>query len=138
MVSFNDKAEQVTEIGFKTLSITEDLGVVATIPNHLQVSYGFDEVKKDGFIVGDINELYYESDERNEEGSYIMKPTKLMKCTMADGYEGLCAVSGHPITEPLYWTISAINEDTYLCKFKDLKTEVIINSKGEIVKQQNL
>ena len=135
---FNDKAEQITDIGYKTLSITEDLGVVASLPNHLQVSYGFDGVKRDDFIVSDINKLYYESDERNEECSYIMKPAKLMKYTMADGYEGLCSSSGLPITEPLYWKVSAINNDTYLCSFKDLETCVIINSKGEIVKQQNL
>lgn len=36
--AFNDKAEQVTHEGYPILEISEDLGTVATLPNHLQIA----------------------------------------------------------------------------------------------------
>lgn len=52
--AFNDNAEQVTETGYPILEISEDLGIVATLLNHLQVAYGFDGTKSDNFLIRDI------------------------------------------------------------------------------------
>ena len=55
---------------------------------------------------------------------------------MSDGYEGLCTVDGNLVTEPLYWEVLPLAKDMYLCRYKDASAGVIVNSKGEIVKQE--
>lgn len=135
--AFNDKAEQVTQEGYQILEIFEDLGIVATLPNHLQVAYGFDGTKSDNFIVRDIEEMTYNKPEWDENGDRQVGITTLMRYRMPDGHEGLCTVNGDIVTEPLYWEVQPISKDTYLCTYKDTQAGVIINSKGEIVKQQN-
>lgn len=135
--ALNDKAEIITETGYSDITITEDLGIIATLPNHLQVSYGFDGTKSDRFLLLDLEKMYYDKDEWDDEGNKIIDVTTLMRYRMSDGYEGLCTANGDIITEPIYWEVTPITKDTYLCKFKDASTGVIINSKGEIVKHQN-
>ncbi len=135
--ALNDKAQVITETGYSDITITKDLGIVATLPNHLQVAYGFDGTKSNTFLCKEVEKMYYDKDEWDEEGNKIIDATTLMRYRMSDGYEGLCTVDGTIITEPAYWEITPITKDTYLCKFKDTSAGVIINSKGEIVKQQN-
>lgn len=133
--TYNDSAEKVIESGYQKLEISEDLGIVVTLPTHLQVSYGFDGIKSDQFLCRDIETMYYNTDEKDDEGNFIVEASTLMRYRMSDGYEGLCTVDGTIITEPLYWEVLPISKDTYLFKYKD--AGVIINSKGEIVKHQN-
>lgn len=135
--AFNDKAEQVTKTGYPILEISEDLGIVATLPNHLQVTYGFDGTKSDNFLIRDIEEMTYNKPSWDEDGSREVGITTLMRYRMPDGHEGLCTVNGDVVTEPLYWDVQPISKDTYLCTYKDTQAGVIINSKGEIVKHQN-
>ena len=136
--ALNNRAELVTEIGYPEITISEDFGIIATLPNHLQVSYGFDGTKSDKFLCRDLEKMYYDKDEWDEEGNKIIDATTLMRYRMSDGYEGLCTVDGDIITEPIYWEIAPITKDTYLCKYKDASAGVIVNSKGEIVQHQNL
>ncbi len=136
--ALNDWAELVTEIGYPEITISEDLGIVATLPNHLQVSYGFDGTKSAKFLCRDLEKMYYDKDEWDEEGNKIMDATTLMRYRMSDGYEGLCTVDGDIITDPIYWEVTPITKDTYLCKYKEASAGVIVNSKGEIVQHQNL
>ena len=136
--ALNDRAELVTEIGYPEITISEDFGIIATLPNHLQVSYGFDGTKSDKFLCRDLEKMYYDKDEWDEEGNKIIDATTLMRYRMSDGYEGLCTVDGDIITEPIYWEIAPITKDTYLCKYKDASAGVLVNSKGEIVQHQNL
>lgn len=136
--ALNDRAELVTEIGYPEITISEDFGIIATLPNHLQVSYGFDGTKSDKFLCRDLEKMYYDKDEWDEEGNKIIDATTLMRYRMSDGYEGLCTVDGDIITELIYWEIAPITKDTYLCKYKDASAGVIVNSKGEIVQHQNL
>lgn len=130
----NDKAEVITETGYPNIEISGDVGIIVTLPNHLQVAYGFDGVKSNQFLCYDLEKMYYDKDEWDEQGNKIIDATTLMRYRMSDGYEGLCTVNGDIITEPIYWEVTPITKDTYLCKFKDTHAGVIINSKGEIVK----
>lgn len=135
--AINDKAEVITESGYPDISITDDAGVIATLPNHLQVSYGFDGVKSDNFIVRDIEELTYYLPDWDKNGDRKIGFSTLNLYRMPDGYEGLCTKDGDLVTEPLYWRVSAIDKDLYLCKFNDADAGFIVNSKGKIVKRQN-
>lgn len=135
--AFNDKGEQVTEIGYPVLEISEDLGIVATLPCKLQVAYGFDGTKSDKFLVQDVEEMTYNKPEWDKDGNREVGITTLMRYRMPDGHEGLCTAAGDIVTEPLFWEVQPIGKDTYLCTYKDTRAGVIVNSKGEIVKQQN-
>ena len=135
--ALNDKAELITEIGYPEITITDDLGVVATLPNHLQVSYGFDGTKSDKFLLHEVEKMYYDKDEWDKDGNRLIDATTLMRYRMSDGYEGLCTVDGEIVTEPLYWEVLPLTKDTYLCRYKDASAGVIVNSKGEIVKHEN-
>ena len=135
--ALNDNAELITEVGYPEITITEDLGVVATLPNHLQVSYGFDGTKSDKFLLYEVEKMYYDKDEWDKEGNRLIDATTLMRYRMSDGYEGLCTVNGEIVTEPLYWEVLPLTKDTYLCRYKDASAGVIVNSKGEIVKHEN-
>lgn len=135
--AFNDKAEPVTDTGYHNLEISEDLGIVVTLPNHLQTAYGFDGTRSENFMVRDIEEMTYNKPEWDENGDREVGITTLMRYRTPDGHEGLCTTGGDIITEPLYWSIQPIDRDTYLCSYKDTQAGVIINSKGEIVKHRN-
>lgn len=135
--AFNDKAEQVTENGYPYLEISEDLGIVVTLPNHLQTVYGFNGSKSDNFMVRDIEEMTYNKPEWDENGDRKVGIATLMRYRTPDGHEGLCTVNGDIVTEPLYWEVQPISKDTYLCTYKNTQAGVIVNSNGEIVKQQN-
>lgn len=133
----NDKAQPVTEIGYPEITVTDDLGIVATLPNHLQVSYGFDGTKSDKFLLYEVEKMYYDKDEWDKDGNRLIDATTLMRYRMSDGYEGLCTVDGNIVTEPLYWEVLPLTKDTYLCRYKDASAGVIVNSRGEIIKQQS-
>lgn len=135
--ALNNKGEQITEIGYPEISITEDLGIIATLPNHRQVVYGFDGVKSNKFFCKDLEKMYYDKDEWDSEGNKVIDAATLMRYRMSDGYEGLCTVDGEIVTDPIYWEVTPVTKDTYLCKFKDAAAGVVVNSKGEIVGQQN-
>lgn len=38
--------------------------------------------------------MYYDKDERAEDGSKVIDDTTLMRYRMSDGYQGLCSVGG--------------------------------------------
>jgi hypothetical protein len=69
------------------------------------------------------------------EESYHPKATARLRAYVAgDGYEGLMTADGHKVTMPLYWDIEALGYDLYLCSAKN-GDKVIVNGKGEVVKQ---
>lgn len=135
--AFNDKAEQVTEMGYPDIEITEDLGIVATMPNHLQVAYGFDGAKSSIFLVKEYETMYYDTEKYDENCEKIYAPTTLRRYRTADGHEGLCMEDGAIVTEPLYGEISPVGKDLYLCKYKGSTSAALVNSNGETVKFQN-
>ena len=134
----NDKGVPVTETGYPEIAVTEDVGIIATLPNHLQVAYDFDGTKSDKFLLYEVEKMYYDKNELDKVGDRIFDMTTLMRYRMSDGYEGLCTVEGDIVTEPLYCEVLPLTKDTYLCRYKDISAGVIINSKGEIVQNQKL
>lgn len=133
--AFTDKAQLVNKDGVKVLEITEDLGVVYTLPNHLKMVIDFDGNKMEKFLCQDIEAMYYDTDNRDKEGNLIQERTTLYRYRMADGYEGLCKANGDLVTEPLYWMVKPIDKDLYHCTYRDTNSGVIINSNGEITQQ---
>lgn len=130
--AFTDKARPVNEEGVKVLEISEDIGVIYTLPNHLKQVVDFDGNRQEKFLCQDIETMYYDTDNRDKEGNSIQAQTTLYRYRMSDGYEGLCNANGDIVTEPLYWLVKPIGKDLYHCTYKDTNSGVIINSKGEI------
>lgn len=50
---------------------------------------------------------------------------------------GLCTADGGIVTEPLYFNIYPVGKDLYLCSYHDSHASILVNSKGETVKQSN-
>lgn len=132
--AFDDMARQVTDVGYLEIEITQEYGVIATLPNNLMFSFGFDGQKSDAFFLRNIETMYYETDDYDENGEKIYAPTTLKIYSMPNGNEGLCTASGRIVTKPLYCEIRSAGKDLYLCKL-GRKIGVLINSKGEIIKQ---
>lgn len=132
--AFTDKAEPVNDMGVAQLDISEDLGVVYTLPNHLKMVVDFDGNRMEKFLCRDIEAMYYDTDQRDSTGTFIPAKCTLYRYRMDDGYEGLCRENGEIVTTPLYWNVQPIGKDLYHCTYKDSGVGVIINSKGEITK----
>jgi len=133
--AFTDSATPVEMDGVKTLDISEDLGVIYSLPNHMQMVVDFDGNRQELFLCQDIEPMHYTSDNRDKDGDFVQERTTLYSYRMADGYEGLCNPNGDTVTAPLYWAIKPISKDLYLCTYKDTNSAVIINSKGEVTMQ---
>lgn len=131
--AFDDNARMLTPCGFPAVTISEDIGVVATLPDHLQVCYGFDGTPSADFLIYDVERLYYDKDEWDKDGNPVQGVATLMLYRMSDGYEGLCTPEGRLVTKPLFWHINTLGKNTYLCKYKDDNSAVIVDSSGQIV-----
>lgn len=128
----NDKGEILNEEGVSEISITPDLGVVYTLPNHLKKVIDFNGNKFEKFLCQDIETLYYDTEQRDSDKNFIPAKCTLLRYRMDDGYEGLCKENGDIVTEPLFWNVQPIGKDLYHCTFRDSGVGVIVNSKGEI------
>jgi hypothetical protein len=124
----------IIDCKYQNIHMSND-GIIVTNDDHTEVLYGFDGVEQDAFICNKIEQLYYTSSERDSSNEFIVKPAKCMYYEMSSGYEGLADSNGKPITPPLFWAISPIGEDLYHCTLFGVSAGVIINGKGEVVKQ---
>lgn len=131
--AYNDNALPVTDESYPNVEIIDDLGIVMTLANNAEILYDFDGNKLNDFLVNSVDQITYEKAELDIDGNPMRDVAPLMRYRTSQGYEGLCTPDGKILTEPLYWTISAVSSDTYLCTFKDTGVGVLINSKGEIL-----
>ncbi len=116
----------------RDLDIIADLGVIYTLPNHLKMVIDFEGNRRQQFLCQDIEPLYYDSPRRDSTGAFIPEPATLSLYRMSDGYEGLCRKNGQLVTDPIYWSVRAIDKDLYHCIYKDSGCGVIIDSSGNI------
>lgn len=132
LYAYTDKAELINTEGVELIEMSNDLGVILTLPNHLKMVVDFDGNRQEIFLCHDIEPMYYKSDKRDTDGNLIEEQATLYRYRMSDGYEGLCKANGDMVTEPLYWTVKAIGKDLYHCTYNDAYSGVIINTQGEI------
>lgn len=91
------------------------------------------------FVLDTIKELTYDEEERyeNREGEleYVTKTIKTgLFAYRVGGRYGLMDSNCHRLTEPLYRSINAVNENMYRATLLDSYSEVILNAKGEVMK----
>lgn len=131
--AFDDSARQVTCEGYPGLAIDEEAGIIATCADHSMVAYGWDGVKSDAFLFGEMEDLCYATDRWDAEGNREMAAATLKRYRMPDGYEGLCTADGRIVTAPIFWEVSPVSRDLYHCRYKDAGVGVLVNTEGEIV-----
>lgn len=86
-------------------------------------------------VISSSEELWYQTDQQNNEGEYISKLSTLRKYLIPDGY-GLLDIKNNKIITPgIYKNIQAITNNLFECELqRPNEGSVLINSKGEIVK----
>jgi hypothetical protein len=141
IISRNDKAGVVSDSAkvvfpceYEAIRISADGGIAVTQPDYSIIAYDFDGTKRDDFICTAVSDIYYITDEINDNGEFVTRHAANRKYTMPDGHEGLLGDDGKPITSPLYWDIQAIDYDTYQASYQDVGMGVILNRKGEVMK----
>ena len=91
------------------------------------------------FVLDSVYELTYSEEERfeNREGEvdYVSKTIKTgLFAYRVGGRCGLMDGNCHRLTEPLYSSISAVNENMFRATLLDDWSEVILNAKGEVMR----
>lgn len=127
-----------------------DRSIDITMSDHTMRKYDFSGNLINDFYIANVRKLDYETDEL-----YFVKNTKeddgedcydeiepwqnkkavarLRAYSAGDGYEGLMTPDGHVVTMPLYESIEAIGDDSYMCTVSN-GDKVVVDGKGQIVR----
>ena len=85
------------------------------------------------FMIDFTEQLYYNSDEVNDEGDDIYKLTSCCKYTVFNKVGLMDIHTGLPITEAIYRDIKVLSKNLFRCEITSDGDEIIINNKGEVV-----
>lgn len=110
-------------------------GIYAVVNRGTQMLYAFDgKTVLNPLLIKNVDPLYYETENTDNDYGYTMEHATLRYYSSYKRSElkGLISAEGKIVTYPLYQDIEAIGKDLYLCTPQG----VILNSKGEVVKQQ--
>ena len=110
-------------------------GIYAVVNRGTQMLYDFDgKTVLNPLVINYVNPLYYETENTDNDANYTMEHATLRYYSSYHYSElkGLISAEGKVITYPIYQDIEAIGKDLYLCNPQG----VILNSKGEMVKQR--
>ena len=103
------------------------------------IQMGYDGKVMNSFVLDNIKELTYKEKERyeNREGELdyveVVVKTGLFAYCVGGRY-GLMDGNCHRLTEPLYKSISAVNKNMFRATLLDHYSEVILNSKGQVMR----
>lgn len=112
-------------------SVCKDYAIVANDGVQMQISY--DGTVQNPYVLKDIEELsYYRGDD--DEYDYCAKEHYTDFFTYcAGGRWGLMDENGRRLTKPLYSSVAALNDHLFRAVLMDGSSEVLINTKGEII-----
>lgn len=87
----------------------------------------------DDFIVTDVSDLRYMTDERDDDGDWDYKDSNCKLYRIGYGKVGLLSLDGRPLTPAIYTDIDAINKDRFKCDLSNQEC-VILDDKGHQIK----
>ena len=120
---------------YKYIQLLEH-SMIADKQDGSQVQIGYDGSVLNGNVCNGVTALEYDSFEKTKNGEEtIRKPTGLYSYNVYNTY-GLMGQDGKPITPVLYDNITAISKDLFLCILKDSYSSVIIDRKGNVVRNE--
>ncbi len=133
----NRSGDWVIQPNYDNIDAYEEYVIASSAGVRKQLTY--DEKVINSFVVDEIDALTYTEKERyeNKDGEivYIDKdiPTGLYSYRVG-GRCGLMDSNCKRLTEPLYARIYAVNKNMYRALLIDCYSEVILNSRGEVMK----
>ncbi len=138
-VKINEKIGTVNADGklivpceYKGVFIYPEGGLVVMAEDNSKKKMDYEGNVTDEFVYDYTYTLDYYSDELDKEGNRIQKPAKLFTYS-CNGHYGLIDKAGHPVTPPIYSSISAYTADLFECQIDNGGEYVILNEKGEKV-----
>lgn len=131
------KGEWVIQPKYDNIDAYDEYVIASSAGVRKQLTY--DEKVINSFVVDNITELTYTVEERyeNREGEiiYLEKEVKTgLFSYRVGGRCGLMDSNCRRLTEPLYSKIIAVNKNLYRALLLDSYSEVILNSRGEVMK----
>lgn len=131
------KGEWIIQPKYDNIDAYDEYVIASSAGVRKQLTY--DEKVINSFVVDNITELTYTVEERyeNREGEiiYLEKEVKTgLFSYRVGGRCGLMDSNCRRLTEPLYSKIIAVNKNLYRALLLDSYSEVILNSRGEVMK----
>lgn len=118
------------------VSTFDEYAIATKAGVNLQIDYGGNVINS--FVLDDIAELSYieEFAEKNKDGEYYCVQKKIKTGLFSYKIGGLCGLMDrtHRITEPIYVSICAIDNNLFKARLLDYSSEVIINRDGYVMK----
>lgn len=147
-IVMDSKLRTVMEGDWSYLMVTKDGYITVADQNHWQWHYNFDGTMIDNFVCKSVEQMAFTTGEKKwikevntDSDITTMKQVEveeyatLLKYTTSDDWEGLMTKEGKVVTPPVFWSISAVNKNLYLCKYDTSEDHgILVNEKGERVK----
>lgn len=138
-VKLNDKVGTVNAEGkliipceYNGVFIYPKGGIVVMSEDNSKKKMDYNGIVTDSFVYDYTYTLDYCSDDLDEDGARIQRPSKLFTYS-CNGHYGLIDKKGHPVTPPIYSSISAYSADLFECQIDNGGEYVMLNEKGEKV-----
>jgi len=144
-IVMDSKLRTVMEGDWTYLMMTRDGYITVGDRNHWQWHYALDGSVIDDFVCESIDQMEFttgekrwvkSSDDSDEVQQVdVVEYATLLKYTTSDSWEGLMTRDGKIVTPPVFWSITAISRNLYLCSYDTSGShKVLINEKGERVR----
>lgn len=128
----NADGKIVVPCEYKGVLIYDEGGIVVIAEDNSKKALDYSGVVTDDFVYDFTNTLEHYSDDFDKEGNRILKAANLFSY-MSNGRYGLMDKNGHPITPPIYNSISAYSANLFECQIACGGEYVMLNEKGEKV-----
>lgn len=133
----NRKGEWIIQPKYDNIDAYDEYVIASSAGVRKQLTY--DEKVINSFVVDNITELTYTVEERyeNREGEIVYLEKEIKTGLFSYRVGGRCGLMDSNccrLTEPLYSKIIAVNKNLYRALLLDSYSEVILNSRGEVMK----
>lgn len=126
------KANPILPLEYRDINVMEQ-GISVVFDDYSMQMMNLDGSLKYQFVSGDIDDIYYTTQETNEMGEDIRKLTPCKAYSTYAGRCGLLGSDGKPLTKPDFTSITGIGPNLYYCVYDFTNTGIILDGKGNLV-----
>ncbi len=128
------KAKSVIPVEYRFIDILEQ-GISVVLDDYTMNIMNFDGTLKHKFVCDNVDDLYYNASETNDNGENIRKLAPCKSYSTYEGHCGLLGPDGKPITKPLFTNIYAVSSDIYYCQLDHSGNGILLDDNGRIVNE---
>ena len=128
------KANPILPLEYRDINVMEQ-GISVVFDDYSMQMMTLDGSLKYQFVSGDIDDIYYTTQETNEMGDDIRKLTPCKAYSTYAGRCGLLSPEGKPLTKPDFTSITGIGPNLYYCVYDFTNTGIILDDKGNLVNE---